>query len=72
MTPVGALISEVIKTNYADVFNQTSDVFLALAVGSFFHISTTIMMESAAKNHRLNFLKFIAIVTGAGLAYLVN
>ncbi|MBI2269689.1 MAG: ZIP family metal transporter [Bacteroidetes bacterium] len=66
MAPLGALVSRLIGTsviNIADYFNN----IMAVVIGIFLHISTTILFESS-ENHRFNLLKFLIILLGAGLA----
>ncbi|MCC6691693.1 MAG: ZIP family metal transporter [Bacteroidia bacterium] len=66
MAPLGALSSYYIGfsiSNFADYFNN----IMAVVVGIFLHISTTILFESS-ENHRFNLLKFLVILFGAGLA----
>ncbi len=52
-------------------FDFESDWILAIAIGMFLHISTTIIFESS-EGHKLNLLKFIAILFGFGLGIFVN
>ena len=40
---------------------------MALVIGIFLHISTTILFESS-EEHRFNYYKLITILLGAGLA----
>lgn len=42
---------------------------LAIALGSFFHVSTTIIMESG-KNHKLSMKRLMVVLVGFGLAAL--
>lgn len=66
MAPIGALISRLIGTsviNISDYFNN----IMAVVIGIFLHISTTILFESS-ENHRFNLLKFLIIILGASLA----
>jgi len=44
---------------------------MGVVIGIFLHISTTILFEST-ENHRFNSIKFIVILLGAGLAFLVS
>jgi len=66
MSPLGMLLghygSKIILFN--------TDTVLAVVVGMFLHISTTIIFESS-DNHQFNFLKLISILAGVGLAILV-
>lgn len=65
MTPLGTLISNTsgIPDNYVHIIN-------AIVIGIFFHISTTILFESG-EGHKFNLSKFIAIILGVGIAYLI-
>jgi hypothetical protein len=44
---------------------------MAMVVGIFLHISTTILFE-ADENHKFNWMKFSIIVLGALVAFLVS
>ena len=65
MTPLGTWISHTfsIIANYTHAIN-------ALVIGVFFHISTTILFESG-EGHKFNMSKFVAIILGVGIAYLI-
>ncbi|ULC60821.1 ZIP family metal transporter [Flaviramulus sp. BrNp1-15] len=65
MTPLGTYISNTstVIADYAHVIN-------AIVIGIFFHISTTILFESG-EGHKFNMSKFIAIILGVGIAYLI-
>ena len=65
MTPLGTFISHTWETaaHYSQIMN-------ALVIGIFFHISTTILFESG-DGHKFNLSKFISIVVGVGVAYLI-
>ena len=65
--PLGLLTGSYLISNY-DI--QTNWI-LAIAIGMFLHISTTIIFESN-EGHKLNLLKFIAILFGFGLGILIN
>lgn len=65
MTPLGTLIS-----NTANLSDDIAHGINAIVIGIFFHISTTILFESA-DGHKFNFTKFIAIIFGVGMAYLI-
>ena len=65
MAPIGMLIGHFGALNtWCDV-----EVVLAIVVGMFLHISTTIIFESS-ENHRLNIVKLISLMAGVGLALL--
>ncbi|WOD43613.1 ZIP family metal transporter [Hwangdonia lutea] len=65
MTPLGTYISNTWEAiiDYAHIIN-------AIVIGIFFHISTTILFESG-EGHKFNLSKFIAIILGIGVAYLI-
>jgi len=63
MTPLGALAG-----NFAGDFIK-AEYLMALVVGIFLHISTTILFESGDE-HRFNLMKLASIFAGIGLAVL--
>ena len=65
MTPVGTLISNTVTIN-----DHLAQQINAVVIGIFFHISTTILFESG-EGHKFNLSKFIAIVLGVCVAYVV-
>ncbi|AUS06497.1 ZIP family metal transporter [Pseudotamlana carrageenivorans] len=65
MTPLGTYIS-----NNAHVVHSYTDMISAIVIGIFFHISTTILFESG-DGHKFNLSKFIAIIVGVGIAYMI-
>ncbi len=68
MTPIGALTSQFIGNSVVNI-SEYFDNIMAVVIGIFLHISTTILFESG-DNHRFNLLKFIIIILGASLALL--
>jgi zinc transporter ZupT len=69
ITPLGAFTSYAIGENMIGNFSIYFDRIMAVVVGIFLHISTTILFESS-ENHRFNFLKFVIIIIGASVAIL--
>ncbi|HRG38349.1 MAG TPA: ZIP family metal transporter [Bacteroidia bacterium] len=67
ITPFGAFTSYAIGTNIIGNFSSYFDRIMAVVVGIFLHISTTILFESS-ENHRFNLIKFLVILMGAGIA----
>ncbi|WP_157974249.1 ZIP family metal transporter [Lewinella sp. IMCC34183] len=66
MSPVGAVFAETLSIN--PVWRAR---ILALVVGSFLHISTTILFEAdGSHRHGVSFVKLLIIVAGMGVAYL--
>lgn len=66
ITPLGTMTGNAIEN-----LSQYFDKIMAVVVGIFLHISTTILFESN-ENHRFNFLKFVTILLGVGIAILVG
>lgn len=69
MTPLGALAGDWIGTWFSD-HEYAERYSMALVVGIFLHISTTILFESSA-NHRFNVIKLMIILAGVGLGLLL-
>ncbi|TXG39295.1 ZIP family metal transporter [Seonamhaeicola maritimus] len=65
MTPLGTLISHTWES-----MAQYGHVLNAIVIGIFFHISTTILFESS-DGHKFNMSKFVAIILGVAVAYLI-
>jgi len=67
MAPAGAafssLLGETELMNISAYFNQ----IMAVVIGIFLHISTTILFESSS-DHRFNLYKLVVILLGAFLA----
>lgn len=66
-TPVGLLIGY----NTSHVVNFDFNIILAVVVGMFLHISTTIIFETS-ENHKFNFLKLLTILAGCSLAFFMH
>ena len=66
MSPLGAGLSDV-----AGNLSKYSHELMAVVIGIFLHISTTILFESSDE-HRFNRLKMLAIALGAGIAILTS
>jgi zinc transporter ZupT len=67
MTPIGVLLGLGITTQELGMNVQ---LILAVVVGMFLHISTTIIFETT-ENHKFNLLKLLSILVGSGLALSV-
>lgn len=66
-TPVGLFIGY--NTSHAVDFDF--NIILAIVVGMFLHISTTIIFETS-ENHKFNFLKLLTILAGCSLAFFMH
>lgn len=67
MTPFGVLLGFGISPEQIGI---DIHVILAVVVGMFLHISTTIIFETS-ENHKFNLLKLISILIGCSLAMLM-
>lgn len=65
MAPLGMLVGHYGAQNA--LFNL--EIILAVVVGMFLHISTTIIFESS-ENHKFNFIKLVSLLVGVGLAMI--
>lgn len=70
MLPLGAAVNYFLEVEIGAEIENYNSIILAVVVGIFLHISTTILFE-ASENHRFNFYKFMSILIGAGLT-LIN
>lgn len=68
MTPLGVAVGLFTPAAY---FGLDYHVILAVVVGMFLHISTTIIFETS-ENHKFNLLKLLSIFIGCGLAFFIN
>lgn len=66
MSPLGAGFSDL-----AGGLAKYSHELMAVVIGIFLHISTTILFESSDE-HRFNRLKILAIAAGAGIAVITS
>lgn len=65
MTPLGTLISNTVNLSLS-----LANSINAIVIGIFFHISTTILFESG-EGHKFNLRKFVAIILGVVIAYII-
>jgi zinc transporter ZupT len=68
-TPLGLIVGLIISDSLILSFNF--DIILAIVVGMFLHISTTIIFETT-ENHKFNFVKLISILIGFTVIFLIN
>lgn len=67
-TPIGMFIG----LNSAALFHDFNfNIILAIVVGMFLHISTTIIFETS-ENHKFNFIKLLSIFGGCAIAFLIH
>lgn len=68
ITPLGSLITELIPPEH---LGQILPILLALVIGLFLHLSTTILFEAGTTEHQISFRRIAAILAGVITAYLV-
>jgi zinc and cadmium transporter len=69
MAPLGAFTGTFSSQTGFENISLMYDRIMAVVIGIFLHISTTILFESN-EEHRFNYLKLLIIILGAGLAML--
>ncbi len=69
ITPIAALLSFYIGSRFEAVSGFIM-YCIPVVAGSFLHIATTIFFESGTKSHEMNPKKWIAVLSGLGLAVL--
>jgi zinc and cadmium transporter len=69
VTPVSAILAAQLGSHF-EVITKSLIYMVALVVGAFLHISTTIFYESGTKHHELSKRKVVAITFGLLLAFL--
>ncbi len=70
-SPFGTITSYYVGAELIAQYAHFFDYVLAMVVGIFLHISTTILFETD-ENHRFNFRKFFVIVLGFGATILLS
>lgn len=65
--PLGLLFGEWVL----GAFNVSLEWMLAIAIGMFLHVSTTIIFESS-EGHKINTYKLLAILAGFGVGFLIS
>ncbi len=71
MSPLGFLISNFISNGGIGEIEKYFDQIMAIVIGIFLHISTTILFESSsADHHHFNRRKLIAVLLGMSLSLL--
>lgn len=69
-TPIGIFLGSIFQNNATRDSLEIYSILLALAVGIFLHVSTTIIFE-ADEAHRLSWPKVAAILLGLSLVFLI-
>jgi zinc transporter ZupT len=71
MAPLGSLTSHMLNEKFLMNASVYFDRMMAIVIGIFLHISTTILFESN-NTHRFNLYKLFVIVCGAGVALIMS
>lgn len=71
MTPLGSVFSNLLDTSLAISLDRYFNYILAVVIGIFLHVSTSILFE-AEENHRYNLQKFITVVIGLAVAFGIS
>ena len=69
MTPLGTFTAFALGENMILDVSLYFNKIMAVVIGIFLHISTTILFE-ASENHRFNFIRFAIILLGAGASMI--
>ncbi|MEI7662622.1 MAG: ZIP family metal transporter [Bacteroidota bacterium] len=71
MTPLGSVFSYLLDTSLAASLNTYFNYILAIVIGIFLHVSTSILFETE-ENHRYNLQKFITVCFGLSVAFIIS
>lgn len=69
MAPLGAIAGSLVHNSSVEGLAANYDKIMAIVIGIFLHISTTILFESSS-DHRFNIYKLFAIVSGGAIGLL--
>lgn len=70
-SPLGTMTSFMLGDGFAENMSHFFNIILAMVVGIFLHISTTILFESD-ENHGFNLRKFIVIILGFAATIILS
>ncbi|MFC6101819.1 ZIP family metal transporter [Olivibacter domesticus] len=71
MSPLGFILSSAISNGGIGNIEIYFDKMMAIVIGIFLHISTTILFESSsADHHHFNRKKIIAVLLGIGISFI--
>ena len=66
IAPIAMMFGNYIHSSQTVLIN----ILMAVALGSFLHVSTTILFESESSSHQFGWKRILSIILGAGLALL--
>ncbi len=70
MAPAGAFVHHLLLDNNITGVEELTPKVTGVLIGILLHVSTTILFESE-EGHRFNWIKFLSILIGIGLAALI-
>lgn len=68
VAPLAVILGNYFSQNYLPFLN----ILIAVALGSFLHVSTTILFESESSSHRFSWRRIAAIAIGGALAFILG
>jgi len=71
MTPLGSIFSTIIQSLQQTNISQYFDYALAVVIGIFLHVSTSILFETS-EEHQYNLKKFGVVLAGLATAFLIT
>ncbi|MCK9220784.1 MAG: ZIP family metal transporter [Bacteroidales bacterium] len=71
MTPLGSVFSTILNAELSSSLDQSFNYILAVVIGIFLHVSTSILFETE-ENHRYNLQKFFTVIIGLGVAFGIS
>lgn len=71
MTPLGSFLCHIIPFASEVSLKLFFNSVMAVVVGIFLHVSTSILFETS-ENHKYNLQKFITVVIGLGVAFIIS
>jgi zinc and cadmium transporter len=71
MTPLGSIFSNILDASLVISLETYFNYILAAVIGIFLHVSTSILFETE-ENHRYNLQKFITVIIGLGVAFVIS
>lgn len=71
MTPLGSGFGYLLGSTFASSLNTFFNYILAVVIGIFLHVSTSILFETE-ENHQYNIQKFITVMFGLAIAFGIS
>ncbi|MEI6456708.1 MAG: ZIP family metal transporter [bacterium] len=71
MTPLGSVFTNILDTSTNLSLNTIFNYILAVVIGIFLHVSTSILFETE-ENHKYNIRKFFTVCIGLGVAFMIS